>query len=133
MLADAIGMSAPAVVARKAVLQLLPAAGRGGVTLVSASPGSGKTMLLRSWLDATGRGDRAAWVSVDRGERDAQRFWLAVVEQLRAAVGADASVETLAPTPDFDGVAVVERLLAGLGSLDEPHRHPLRKAIREQL
>jgi LuxR family maltose regulon positive regulatory protein len=90
------------------------------VTLVSAPAGSGKTVLLRSWLDEAGSRDRAAWISVERGEQDAQRFWLSVIEQLRDAVGADAFVEKVASTPAFDGKAVVERLLAELGSLDEP-------------
>jgi LuxR family transcriptional regulator, maltose regulon positive regulatory protein len=110
---------APSVVARKPLLERLSASGKGGVTLVSAPAGSGKTIVLRSWLDHAGVGDRAAWVTVERGEQDAQRFWLSVIEELRAAVGADAFVETLAPAPAFDGAAVVERLLAELGSLDE--------------
>ena len=41
-----------AVVAREALFETLSAAERaGGVTLVSAPAGSGKTILLRSWLD----------------------------------------------------------------------------------
>jgi LuxR family maltose regulon positive regulatory protein len=30
--------------------------------MVSAPPGSGKTVLLRSWIDAAGLAERAAWV-----------------------------------------------------------------------
>ena len=41
-------------------------------------------MLLRSWIEDAGLSDRVAWVSIDRGERDAQRFWLSVVGSLRA-------------------------------------------------
>ena len=90
------------------------------MTLVSAPPGSGKTVLLRSWVEDAGLADRVAWVTVERGEQDPQRFWLAVVGKLRAAVGADAFVEKLTPTPEFDGEAVVERLISELGSLDDP-------------
>jgi LuxR family transcriptional regulator, maltose regulon positive regulatory protein len=90
------------------------------VTLVSAPAGSGKTVLVRSWIEHAGLADRVAWVTVDRDERDPQRFWLAVVTKLRAAVGADAFVEKLTPTPEFDGRALVERLLSELGSLEEP-------------
>ena len=91
-----------------------------GVTLVSAPAGSGKTVLLRSWIDEAGLADHVAWVTVERGERDPQRFWLAVVEKLRTAVGADAFVEKLTPAPEFDGAAVVERLISELGSLEDP-------------
>jgi len=113
--------SAPRVVPRESLFERLSAAERGGgVTLVSAPAGSGKTVLLRSWLDKAGLRDRAAWVSVERDEQDAQRFWLSLIDELRAAVGAEAFVERLAPTPAFDGKAVVERLLSELQSLGEP-------------
>jgi LuxR family maltose regulon positive regulatory protein len=75
---------------------------------------------LRSWIDEAGLADQVAWVTVERGERDPQRFWLAVVGKLRTAVGADAFVEKLTPAPDFDGQVVVERLLSGLRSLEDP-------------
>jgi LuxR family maltose regulon positive regulatory protein len=112
---------APRVVPRESLFERLSAAERGGgVTLVSAPAGSGKTVLLRSWLDEAGLHDRAAWVSVERNEQDAQRFWLSLIDELRATVGAEAFVERLAPTPDFEGAAVVERLLSELQSLEEP-------------
>ena len=56
---------------------------------------------------------RTAWVLVERHERDAQRFWLSVVEQLRFAVGGDGLVQKLAPTPEFDGEGLVRRLIVG--------------------
>jgi LuxR family maltose regulon positive regulatory protein len=115
---------APAVraqsVPRQALFEVLSHTGSGGVTLVSAPAGSGKTVLLRSWIRDAGLADRAAWVSVERGQRDAQRFWLSVIEGLRGAVGMGAFVEKLEPAPDFDGNAVVARLVSELGSLDEP-------------
>jgi ATP/maltotriose-dependent transcriptional regulator MalT len=40
------------------------------VTQVSASPGSGKTFLLRSWIGAAGLAEDTAWVPVRREERD---------------------------------------------------------------
>ena len=39
------------------------------VTVVSAPPGSGKTVLLRSWIGEAGLAERAAWVPVGRDER----------------------------------------------------------------
>ena len=114
------GVCAPPVVARRALFARLSAGVAGGVTLVSAPPGSGKTVLLRSWIGDAGIGDRIAWVPVERGERDAQRFWLSVIRELRAAVGAEGFLEKLAPTPRFDGNAAIERVVSELGSLEEP-------------
>ena len=37
------------------------------VTVVSAPPGSGKTVLLRSWIGEAGLAERAAWVPVGTG------------------------------------------------------------------
>ena len=104
---------------RHQLFERLSAGSPGGVTLVSAPAGSGKTVLVRSWIDHAQLADRVAWVTVERDERDPQRFWLAVVQQLRAGVGADAFVEKLTPAPEFDGRALVDRLLSELGSLDE--------------
>ena len=85
--------------------------------LVCAPAGSGKTMLLRSWIEAAGLQDRVGWVSVERGEQDAQRFWLAVIDALAGAVSL---VQPVAPAPTFGGRAVVDQLLSDLACLEEP-------------
>jgi LuxR family transcriptional regulator, maltose regulon positive regulatory protein len=108
------------VVPRPALFALLSAAAAGGVTLVSAPAGSGKTVLLRSWIEDARLTHQMAWVAVDRGERDAQRFWRSVVERLRSIEETHELVAQIAPTPDFDGTAVVARLLSQLGSLQQP-------------
>jgi LuxR family maltose regulon positive regulatory protein len=108
------------VVGRRALFGVLSGVAPGGVTLLSAPAGSGKTVLLRSWVEHAGLGDRVAWVSVERGEQDEQRFWLSVVREVRSAVGAGALVEQLVPTPRFDGRAVVARLVMELEALAEP-------------
>lgn len=46
-------------------------------------PGSGKTVLLRSWISQAAGAECAAWVPVERGEWDPQRFWLSVLGALR--------------------------------------------------
>ncbi len=49
-------------------------------------PGSGKTVLLRSWIGqagAAGLSERVARQPARRGERDPQRFWLSVLAALR--------------------------------------------------
>ena len=106
----------PGLVRRLGLLERLSAAGAGGVVLVCAPAGSGKSLLVRSWVQAGGLTDRVAWVSVERGERDAQRFWLSVIGALARVVG---SVEGVAPAPSFRGDVVVERLLSELRSLRE--------------
>jgi LuxR family transcriptional regulator, maltose regulon positive regulatory protein len=114
------GTHPPSVVARPELFDRLSAGFAGGVTVVSAPPGSGKTVLLHSWIDEANLADRAAWVSVRRDEQDPQRFWLSVLEQLRAAVGSDAVLAPLAPSPQFDGAGLVQRLIAQLAGLDRP-------------
>ena len=58
---------------REALFDRLSTTPPGGVALVCAPAGSGKTILLRSWAEQ-GRGERVAWVAVDRGEQDGQHF-----------------------------------------------------------
>ena len=108
------------LVPRRELYDLLSAGPTGGVTLVVAPPGSGKTALLQSWIEDAGLGRRVAWVSVERGEQDAQHFWLSVADALGDAVGSDGFAEKFSPTPNFRGQAVVERLVSDLASLDEP-------------
>jgi LuxR family maltose regulon positive regulatory protein len=59
-------------------------------------------------------------VSVERGERDAQRFWLSVIDGCAGVAGGDEFVERVSPSPSFRGEAVVERLLSDLALLEEP-------------
>jgi LuxR family transcriptional regulator, maltose regulon positive regulatory protein len=125
-------------VPRPALWERLAEAAR--VTLVSASPGSGKTVLLRSWINAAGLAKSAAWVPLGRDERDPQRFWLAVLDALRQTAAGSALVRALTAAPDLDGWEIVERLLKDLAPLDErlwlvlDDLHELRSAeARQQL
>src|SRR5215469_15843524 len=90
------------------------------VTVVSAPAGSGKTMLLRSWIGEAGLAGRAAWVTAGRDERDPQRFWLSVLGALRQTVPGAALVRALTAAPDLDGWTIVERLLTDLAPLRDP-------------
>jgi LuxR family transcriptional regulator, maltose regulon positive regulatory protein len=60
------------IVARPALFARL--GGPARVTVVSAPPGSGKTVLLRSWITEAGLAQDAAWVPGGRDERDPQRY-----------------------------------------------------------
>jgi LuxR family transcriptional regulator, maltose regulon positive regulatory protein len=87
------------------------------MSVVSAPPGSGKTVLLRSWIGQAGVAERAAWVSARHGERDPQRFWVSVLAALRQTAAGSALVRELTAAPDLDGWVVAERLLADLAPL----------------
>jgi LuxR family transcriptional regulator, maltose regulon positive regulatory protein len=107
--------------------------------MVSAPAGSGKTVLLRSWIAESGLEDRAAWVAVGRGERDPQRFWLSVLDALRRTAPASGLVRELTAAPDLDGWAIVERLLQDLAALegrlwlvvDDVHELGLEQALQQ--
>ena len=89
------------------------------VTVVSAPPGSGKSVLLRSWIGEAGLMDSAGWVLVERGDRDPQRFWLSVLGALRQTSAGSRLVRELTAAPDLDGWAIVERLLKDLAPLQD--------------
>jgi LuxR family transcriptional regulator, maltose regulon positive regulatory protein len=103
------------VVSRHRLLGRLAAPAR--VVVVSAPAGSGKTVLLRSWLGQPGLAGRAAWVPAGRGERDPQQFWLSVLAALRQTAAGAVLVRPLTAAPDLDGGAIAERLLADLAPL----------------
>jgi LuxR family transcriptional regulator, maltose regulon positive regulatory protein len=105
------------VVVRPGLFERLAASAR--VTVVSAPPGSGKTVLLRSWIGEAGLTDRTAWVPVGRKDRDPQRFWVSVLAALRRTTPGSGLVQELTAAPDLDGWAIAERLLKDLVPLDE--------------
>jgi LuxR family transcriptional regulator, maltose regulon positive regulatory protein len=114
---DALGHR---LVCRRRLFERLSAVPAGGVVMVSAPAGSGKSVLLRSWVDAAQLGHQVAWVSVERRERDAQRFWLAVIDELARAAGGDRLVGPVSPAPRFCADVVVAHLLTELEALEDP-------------
>ncbi len=84
------------------------------MTILSAPAGSGKTSLLRAWADRPGQPHRLAVVQVQRDQHDAQLFWLALLDAVRQATGADSGAEPSAGTPDFNAPAMAGRVLAEL-------------------
>jgi LuxR family transcriptional regulator, maltose regulon positive regulatory protein len=89
------------VVSRPRLVGRLGAQAR--VSVVSAPPGSGKTVLLRSWMSQAGVPGSAAWVPAGRGERGSQGFWLSVLAALRQTAVGSALVRELTVAPDLDG------------------------------
>jgi len=109
------GRGTGTVVPRPVLLERL--GGPARVTVVSAPPGSGKTVLLRSWLDQGGLDGRAAWVPSAPGERDPQRFWVSVAGALRQTSAGAELVRAVSAAPHLDAWVLVERLLADLAAL----------------
>jgi LuxR family maltose regulon positive regulatory protein len=92
-------------------------AGPTRVTIVSGHAGSGKTVLLQSWISQADMAGSVAWVTVKLGERDPQRFWQSVLGALRETAAGSALVQPLTAAPDLDGWAILERLLRDLAPL----------------
>src|SRR5262245_61793804 len=113
----AAGPGAGGVVSRPRLFGRLGAQAR--VSVVSAPAGSGKTVLLRSWVSQAGVAECVAWVAAGHGERDPPRFWLAVLAALRATAAGSALVRELTAAPDLDGWVIAERLLTDLAPLDD--------------
>src|SRR5262249_58353225 len=99
------GPGAGGIVSRPRLFERLAAPAR--VTVVSAPPGSGKTVLLRSWIGRAGLTGCSAWVPVGRGEADPQPFWLSVLAALRRTGAGSALVQPLTAGPALDGWGMV--------------------------
>jgi len=100
----------PGLIDRGDLFAVLDDAVARKVTIVSAPAGSGKTSLLRAWADRPGQPRRLAVVQVQRDQQDAQYFWLALLDAVRHARGAEAP----AATPDFNAAVMANKVLAEL-------------------
>ncbi|MFD6156924.1 LuxR C-terminal-related transcriptional regulator [Nocardia sp. NPDC060256] len=105
------------LIARHDLVATLDRAARRKVTLVTAPAGSGKTSLLHAWAAGPGRSRRIAMMQVELGQHDAQLFWLTLLDAIHAAAGRS---EPQPATPDFDGPAMVDRVLSELTAFDDP-------------
>ena len=109
-----VAPATPRLIDRVDLLAALDRASARKVTVISAPAGSGKTSLLRAWADRLDRAHRLAVVRVRRDQHDAQDFWLALLDAVRHASGAADGAEPPAATLDFNGRAMVDRVLAEL-------------------
>ena len=91
----------------------------GGLVLVCAPAGFGKTALLADWLRSGGR--PVAWLSLDAGDNDPVRFWRHVVAALdgaRPGIGDRVAPLLGPPAPrSFEGLvtALINELAAQSG------------------
>lgn len=91
------------------------------VTLVCAPAGYGKTLLLAEWVEKTGAADKA-WVSLDGGDNDANRFWTAVLGAVCAceAVPTASRLHDLHPPGVPDAAGFYAEVIDGLAALPAP-------------
>jgi LuxR family maltose regulon positive regulatory protein len=72
------------LVPRPRLVQRLDQGAERTLTLISAPAGFGKTTLLAEWVGESAAGERpAAWLSLDQGDNNLERFWVYVVTALR--------------------------------------------------
>ncbi|HLZ56268.1 MAG TPA: LuxR C-terminal-related transcriptional regulator [Ktedonosporobacter sp.] len=75
-----------ALIVRDRLLKDLNATSTHRLVLLSASAGSGKTMLLSTWATSMHMhaGQQVAWLSLDEMDNDPVRFWASVIAALNA-------------------------------------------------
>jgi transcriptional regulator with XRE-family HTH domain len=119
------------LVARPRVLRQLEIE-PGGVTLVVAPAGWGKTTLIATWLESPlARAQHVAWVSLDEGDADvalALRYIIAALQRVLPALGGGAMQLLATPQPSVEAVLALlinDIITAGapvLLVLDDYHR-----------
>jgi LuxR family transcriptional regulator, maltose regulon positive regulatory protein len=109
-----VAPAGPRLIDRSDLVAALDRAATRKVTIISAPAGSGKTSLLRAWAGRPGQPDQLAVLRVQRDQQDAQQFWLALLDAVRHVTGANSGAELPAATPDFNGPAMVDRVLSEL-------------------
>jgi LuxR family maltose regulon positive regulatory protein len=109
-----VAHATPRLIDRDDLFAALDRAAERKVTIISAPAGSGKTSLVRAWADRPGQPHRLAVMQVQRDQRDAQQFWLALLDAVRQACAPTDHAGPPAATPDFNAPAMVDRVLSEL-------------------
>jgi LuxR family maltose regulon positive regulatory protein len=109
-----VARATPWLIDRGDLVAALDRAATRKVTIISAPAGSGKTSLLRAWASRPEQPRRLALLQVQRDQQDAQQFWLALLDTVRHATGANSGAGPPAATPDFNAPAMAGRVLSEL-------------------
>jgi len=128
------------LVRRSHLMERLTEGAQGPLMLLSAPAGFGKTTLLAQWLAE--RGTRAAWLSLDAGERDPARFLtylVAAVQTLVLNLGAEVvrllhssqppPIETLLTTLLNDLTAIPDPFVLVLDDYHLVEANPVDQAL----
>ena len=99
------------LVVRPRLHAALSAGVAGRLTLVSAPPGAGKTVMVAAWVADGAAPGPVAWASLDPGDADRHRFWRLVA----AALGLDVAVPRRG-----DLSATLDGLCHALSKREEP-------------
>ena len=112
-----VAVQPPGLVERPRLLRLVDGGVRGPLTLVSAPAGSGKTVLLTSWMATQTARGRAARLTLGPEHADPRQFWTDVIAAAGRACGELAGV---AVPPDGPLESFVIAARASLSDLAEP-------------
>jgi LuxR family transcriptional regulator, maltose regulon positive regulatory protein len=104
---------------RPRLFELLSAGMDGGLTLLGAPAGFGKTVLLRSWVSSARLEARVAWLSLEADDNDAGRFWAYVVAALERS-GALPAGAISPPVPGGQGQLELGTLVNALAEIEAP-------------
>jgi len=100
----------PRHVSRPRLLAELDAAAGSPLTLLSAGPGAGKTVLLTDWVRRGGA--RVAWLNPTAADAEPRRFWRLLVAALRECGGAEGGLPV--PVPRGGAVDLVQALFGAV-------------------
>ncbi len=111
----------PGLVRRKRLDDRLSEGTAKSVTLVSAGPGSGKTLAVAAWIAAGRTPGPVAWLSLDITDNDPITFWTDLLQSLLGSgvIPEDNSLRDLIPAAAF-GVVEAREVRIRLAELASP-------------
>jgi LuxR family maltose regulon positive regulatory protein len=110
------------LIIRRRLLDRLERGAQGPLTLLSAPPGAGKTILLASWLQTRRQPGPVAWLSLDEDDNDASRLAADLLDALRAAgvIRRGSALDRLVPPQGARADVFLAMLVNGLAKLRGP-------------
>ena len=109
----------PGLVVRQRLMDRINDGVKGPVTLLSAGPGWGKTMLAANWATSQPDSAHLAWISLDPDDNDPAVFWMYLLAALRASGDVPSALSGLTVRPPM-GPDLLRRIGAGIAELSHP-------------